>query len=39
MSKIKKLNTEEKLPIIKSLIDNKEPDTKPNIITIYSLSK
>ena len=39
MSKIKKLNTEEKLPIIKSLIDNKEPDIKPNIITVYSLSK
>jgi hypothetical protein len=39
MSKIKKLNIEEKLPIISSLINNKEPDIKPNIITIYSISK
>lgn len=39
MSKIKKLNIEEKLPIIKTLIDNDEPDTKPNIITVYSLIK
>ena len=39
MSKISKLNIEEKLPIIKSLIDNDEPDIKPNIITVYSLIK
>lgn len=39
MSKISKLNIEEKLPIIKKLIDNDEPDIKPNIITVYSLIK
>ena len=39
MSKISKLNIEEKLPIIKTLIENDEPDIKPNIITVYSLIK
>ena len=39
MSKISKLNIDEKLPIIKKLIENKEPETKPNIITIYTISK
>ena len=39
MSKISKLNIEEKLPIIKTLIDNDEPDIKPNIITVYSIIK
>lgn len=39
MSKISKLNIEEKLPIIRTLINNNEPDIKPNIITIYSISK
>ena len=39
MSKIAKLNIEEKLPIIKTLIDNDEPDIKPNIITVYSIIK
>ena len=39
MSKISKLNIDEKLPIIKTLIDNDEPDIKPNIITVYSIIK
>lgn len=39
MSRISKLNIEEKLPIIKKLINNDEPDIKPNIITVYSLIK
>ena len=39
MSKIAKLNIEEKLPIIKTLIENDEADIKPNIITVYSIIK
>ena len=39
MSKISKLNIDEKLPIIKTLIESKEPETKPNIITAYTISK
>ena len=39
MSKISKLNIDEKIPIIKTLIENKEPETKPNIITVYTISK
>ena len=39
MSKISKLNIQEKLPIIKTLIENDEPDIKPNIITVYSIIK
>ena len=39
MSKISKLNIDEKLPIIKTLIENDEPDIKPNIITVYSIIK
>ena len=39
MSKISKLNIEEKLPIIKTLIENDDPDFKPNIVTVYSLIK
>ena len=39
MSKISKLNIDEKLPIIKNLIEDKDPETKPNIITIYTISK
>ena len=39
MSKKNKLNIEEKLPIIKNLINNQEPDIKPNIITVYTISK
>lgn len=36
---MKKLNINEKIPIVKQLIDNKDPDLKPNIITVYSISK
>ena len=39
MPKISKLNIEEKLPIIKTLIENDDPDFKPNIVTVYSLIK
>ena len=39
MSKIAKLNIEEKLPIIKTLIENDEAEIKPNVITVYSIIK
>ena len=39
MSKISKLNIDEKIPIIKNLIESKDPETKPNIITVYTISK
>ena len=39
MSKISKLNIDEKLPIIKNLIESKDPETKPNIVTVYTISK
>ena len=39
MSKISKLNIDEKIPIIKTLIESKDPETKPNIITVYTISK
>ena len=37
MSKISKLNIEAKLPTIKTLRENDEPDKKPNIITVYNI--
>lgn len=39
MSKIEKLGFKDKLPIIKELIYNNEPDIKPNIVTVYTISK
>jgi len=39
MSKISKLNIDEKIPIIKKLIEDKDPETNPNIITVYTISK
>ena len=39
MSKIEKLNIENKLPIIKTLIENPDIEIKPNIITLYTISK
>ena len=38
MSKIEKLNIENKLPIIKTLIENSDIEIKPNIITLYTIS-
>ena len=39
MSAIEKLNIEQKLPIIRTLIENTDPEIKPNIITLYTLQK
>ena len=39
MSAIEKLNIEQKLPIIRTLIENTDPEIKPNIITLYTISK
>ena len=39
MSAIEKLNIEQKLPIIRTLIENNDPEIKPNIITLYTISK
>ena len=39
MSKIEKLNIENKLPIIRTLIENPDIEIKPNIITLYTISK
>jgi hypothetical protein len=39
MSAIEKLNIEQKLPIIRTLIENSDPEIKPNIITVYTISK
>ena len=39
MSAIEKLNIEQKLPIIRTLIENTDPEIKPNIITLYTIQK
>lgn len=39
MTAIEKLNIEQKLPVIRTLIENSEPEIKPNIITLYTISK
>ena len=39
MSGIEKLNIEQKLPIIRTLIENPDSEIKPNIITLYTISK
>lgn len=39
MSAIEKLNFAQKLPIIRTLINNSDPEIKPNIITLYTISK
>jgi hypothetical protein len=39
MSGIEKLNIEQKLPIIRTLIENDDTEIKPNIITLYTISK
>ena len=39
MSAIDKLNIEQKLPIIRTLIENSDAEIKPNIITVYTISK
>ena len=39
MSAIEKLNLEQKLPIIRTLIENTDPEIKPNIITLYTIQK
>ena len=36
---MEKLNSEQKLPIIRTLIENNDPEIKPNIITLYTISK
>ena len=39
MSAIDKLNIEQKLPIIRTLIENSDAEIKPNIITVYTICK
>ena len=39
MSTIEKLKIDEKIPIIRNLIENSDPEIKPNIITLYTISK
>lgn len=39
MTAIEKLNIGQKLPVIRTLIENSEPEIKPNIITLYTISK
>ena len=39
MSAIEKLNIEQKLPLIRTLIENSDPEIKPNIITLYTIRK
>ena len=39
MTAIEKLNIEQKIPIIHTLIENSDAEIKPNIITVYTISK